>query len=354
MAKSKFFKKPAKHKKSFKLEKKFFIILGAILGIIILGIGIFFLYKYLSKEELIIKDNVTFELNGDKPEKKDFFKKYRNVSKDKVTIDLDGLDLTEIGEYDVTVSIKDDKEYTVHVSIKDTTPPKVEVKNVTINEGETYSINDFIKSCEDNSKVTCNVKFENEDDELKEKAGTYKIKIVIYDNNGNEITKEVTLKINGENQNPDPIDDPDPVDDPKPKECKFGNDKIKTKTGFVISYNVAKDGCAEDKNNMEKEDYLVAVRELAEEEIAKLQKEVTPAITKEFPRNKYPKGAEVHATNTFTAVLNEDDKGLVGYCIEIQLYVKAAESDEELVLKEDYYLYENGTRKYITNEYKLK
>jgi len=89
-----------------------------------------------------------------------------------------------------------DLEYESIIIVKDDEAPKLELKKVTIKEFEKYEINDFVKSCTDNSDEECVVFFADEKMGNYKDQGNYNIVIIAKDNDNNEIKKDITLIIN--------------------------------------------------------------------------------------------------------------------------------------------------------------
>ena len=72
---------------------------------------------------------------------------------------------------------------------------------------------------------------------------------------------------------------------------------------------------------------------------------------------KYPNGAHTYIYQDFKAVLNKENKGLVGYAVYVKLYASEAnlsidKSTAENLIAE-YYLKADGSRKYIQNPYNI-
>lgn len=102
--------------------------------------------------------------------------------------------ISTIGEFNVIIKSEND-EYHSTLIVLDKESPLLELKELNLKEGEKYTIEDFITSCEDNSKKECEIKYK--DDKMGEysKKGTYDIEIIAKDNSNNEITKKTKLKI---------------------------------------------------------------------------------------------------------------------------------------------------------------
>ena len=72
---------------------------------------------------------------------------------------------------------------------------------------------------------------------------------------------------------------------------------------------------------------------------------------------KYPNGAHTYIYQDFKAVLNKENKGLVGYAVYVKLYASEAnlsidKSTTENLIAE-YYLKSDGSREYIQNPYNI-
>lgn len=103
-----------------------------------------------------------------------------------------------IGKYSVKI-LNGNKEYNTILTVIDKTKPEVEVKDIEIKENEEIDINDFIVSCVDNSLENCNFKIKDDKKIVTDKVGSENYTLIISDNFGNEVEKEVTLKITKEN-----------------------------------------------------------------------------------------------------------------------------------------------------------
>ncbi len=146
-------------------------------------------------EELKIKEDITLEVNSPLLSINDLFSKDIEVTYEiKYYLDNEEINPTsydKIGVYDVRVLIND-KTYQTKITVEDTIKPVLKLKEVSINEGEVYKIEDFIDSCTDNSGETC--LFEYKNPETYSKEGTYDITIVAKDSSSNAV--EETTKLN--------------------------------------------------------------------------------------------------------------------------------------------------------------
>lgn len=88
------------------------------------------------------------------------------------------------------VIIKEEVKY-------DTTAPVLDIGYVYIDEGQTYTVDRFIKSCTDDSGEKCILSFTKDEMSKYEKAGTYDVEISAKDSSGNEVKKTTRLIIKG-------------------------------------------------------------------------------------------------------------------------------------------------------------
>ncbi|MBQ9833791.1 MAG: InlB B-repeat-containing protein [Bacilli bacterium] len=231
-----------------KHSKKTRIITIAVIGVLVIGLILFFTTTRFFKskgstkpeEKIIIRNELEVEVNSIMPEKTSYFEKLENFDVDKILISYpenlplensldnctqeqidvitnietnntpieEGSDpyacVTKIpyaiGNYDITINFNG-KDYIVLLKVVDTIAPQVTLKEVQITEGDTYKINDFIESCSDNGKGECSYDYYYEDYENEKinfgnhtAPGTYDIVIVSLDNSGN-ISLPVNTKL---------------------------------------------------------------------------------------------------------------------------------------------------------------
>ena len=147
------------------------------------------------KEELKIKEDITLEVNSPLLSINDLFSKDIEVTYEiKYYLDNEEINPTsydKIGVYEVKVLINDET-YQTKITVEDTIKPVLKLKEVSINEGEVYKIEDFIDSCTDNSGETCLFEYKNPATYSKE--GTYDITIIAKDSSSNAV--EETTKLN--------------------------------------------------------------------------------------------------------------------------------------------------------------
>lgn len=334
---------------------------------LIIGLGIFFIiFLFIliaikgSKRaipELIPKENMHLEVYSEWPDKEDFFEKISNYNIDLITIDYGEFDVTQVGEYPVTINAQGFESKTITVIVEDTEAPKLTLKEVKIDRGDTYYIEDFIESCEDNSGTECIVNYYGNSQDQTGKLidysafteeNVYIIKIVASDESGNETdVLETKLTIGeGGSQNPD-----------EPNEnCTYGN---LTVSNTRISYPVAvvvgdkNAGCALNRDLWDDKNVQDPVNKFYTDDYEALKKDMDSLLKK-----YYPKGAKIVAYPNYIAVLNDDLKGLIGYAIFVNVYVApsdyegAVDSDDNLILS--YYINSDHSRTYNVNKYNLK
>lgn len=78
---------------------------------------------------------------------------------------------------------------------QDKEAPILELKDVTIEKGRTYSMYDFLSSCEDNQSSDCDLTYIKEEMAHFTEIGTYDITIKATDESGNETMKTAKLTI---------------------------------------------------------------------------------------------------------------------------------------------------------------
>lgn len=176
--------------------KKVFLICLLILFLIGVGFGA---YKYYDKQTNIRLKTVEIELGDKVPS--DISHYIKSGKYDGYSIDISNVHVNEeentdsVGEYSYTVK-KDKNILKGKIIVKDTTPPEVELQDLTVGLNEDYDINDFLVSCNDLSEV-CHVYYANsKDEEYVKEEGTYEISLKIKDKYNNEITKKVNLIVN--------------------------------------------------------------------------------------------------------------------------------------------------------------
>lgn len=199
------------------MGKKKRIILLIVISIIVIIAGIsltFGVTKYNKKQNknepsitLEYKDKLSINLEDKLPRIEDY------VITGKITGEItyqdennEVVDLTilKVGNYKVLI---DGKEVCI-LEIKDEVRPELKLKELIINENETYVVKDFVESCTDNSKEECVLSYKEEIMASQVQEGTYDIVIIAKDNSANTIEQSTKLiikkkEVNKSNSNTD-------------------------------------------------------------------------------------------------------------------------------------------------------
>lgn len=110
--------------------------------------------------------------------------------------------LTGIGEYQVKITDNSTElTYESKLIVTDTEKPELKVRDVEVTEGDSVEISQFIESCTDNSRSACLYKVVDDEgntlESIDKSVGEREIKLVAYDNSGNETdaqTAKLTVK----------------------------------------------------------------------------------------------------------------------------------------------------------------
>ena len=307
------------------------------------------------KPNVIIKDNIKFEVNGKKPKKSDIVT-VENYDIKNVTIDYAEFNQAAVGSYNIHVSAKGLNDAWVNVDVVDTKAPELTTKDFAIPVGGEYTAADFVETCKDNSKEECNYAFydasQNQEGEIVDyssftEEGTYTIKIVASDNYQNVTEpKDVTLTIGAGGV-------------PKGTNCQYGNLKVsESRLDYPISIIVGDQntGCALNKDLWDDNEVQKPVNDLYLENFNKLKTDMKDKLLEHYPKQD----ATITAFPTYIAILNDSYTGLVGYSIYVKLYVHETgtsvknEDQYSNYLVASYYINSDGTREYEINKYNLK
>lgn len=343
------------------MAKKFFynkvyntkrmIINGIIIGVCIIGILICFIVVSNFKGEshlapagnLTIKSDVSVEVN-ESYTNEIFFSEIENVDLDdiKINYSLD-YDPSKIGSYVVSI-IVDNNEHQVNLNVVDTTRPHLNLKDLKINSNKSYTINDFVESCSDNSNLECKLSYACTDEEGNAKDcskftkdGEYEIKISATDSSGNEIIKSAKLTIG----NKKPVEEkPNTEVNPPATTCKYGNNTY-DKTLYLLATDISTNGCAISLDLYKSETMTQKINKIMDTETAKIKRDVEALnLTGTLSLNR-----------KVTAIVNTTGNGIVGY--ELSMIVKITNNGETKTVVE-YKVNPEGNRVFITNPYQLK
>ena len=167
-----------------KKSHKNIIIGGISVLIIILGIISFVLFRNKFKDGVI--EFGTKEITVD-----DFLVSSIYKKKSSIVSNLDEIDFSKVGEYEVTLKYGK-KEENVKLKIVDTTPPEVKFQNITQYTGYELRAEDFVLAIEDLSPTEVSY-IANDVDTNKYKD--YTVKVVVKDAFGNETSQDCILSI---------------------------------------------------------------------------------------------------------------------------------------------------------------
>ena len=182
------------------MKKKLIICL--LILIIISAFGFYFYKDKMNKtdkkvieEKTSVKENLTIEL-GEEIDNNNYFNKLidETIKEVKILKDNKTIKIIEIGSYDVEI-VTDKNLYKTKLNVKDTTKPDLKLKELEINENESYDIVSFIESCIDNSNKDCAFEYKDEEMSKYVKEGTYNITVIASDENFNKIEEDTKLII---------------------------------------------------------------------------------------------------------------------------------------------------------------
>ena len=177
------------------------------------------------KEDIKVISEVIRETGSEIPTLKDFGIEEEGkieffIQEEKV----ENIDNTKVNTYDVKITVGE-KEYTSILKFVDTVAPDVSLKEVSIEEGNSYLIENFIESCKDISSA-CHYSYESEEMGSYQTVGTYKIVILTEDDSKNISKKETTLSIQAKKQEETPstsVENNKPTPNPAPSTSQSGS-----------------------------------------------------------------------------------------------------------------------------------
>ena len=335
MAQRFFNQKVAKSKNS---SNKTFII-SSIIGVIIviaIGVGLAYYNKDKNKDVVVeVRDGVAVEVNSKLPDKTLFFKELQNVKEKNIKADYNNVKIGKVGSYDVALKVLS-KKYSSKLDVVDTKAPQLTLKDAQIKSGESYTANDFVESCTDNSKEKCKVSFYNLslsqtgqkiDYSKYTEDGTYVVQIVASDASGNSTSPQSVKLIIGSGESKNNT------------VCEYGNDVYDSST-YLLAVNVTENGCALDLNVYDNETTVAPVNRIIENETAKLKKEFT----------KVNLGTQnIYLNSNIGPVLNTAGTGIVGYTLYMEVSIIDSNNQKEII--ESYTVDINGQRVYKINKY---
>lgn len=320
-----------------------------IIGVCVIGVIVCFIFVSNFQVEntqeknsnITIKNEVTVEIN-ENFENSIFFSKTNNfdINDAKINYSID-YDISKIGKYTATITINE-KNYDVIINVVDTKIPELTLKTLNIENGKSYTANDFVENCTDNSKQECKISFlqDAEDTEGNKvdyskftKEGTYQIKIVAEDEAGNQTIKETNLIIGNQKTN---VTTPD---NSSTNTCKYG-DNLYDKDNYLIAVDVTTNNCAISLDLYKDDNYTKNINKLMDAETTSIKKDVEALnLTGTLALNR-----------KVTAIINTTGNGIVGYELKMTVTITNNEKSETIV---EYKVNNNGKRIFITNPYNL-
>lgn len=327
--------------------------------VLVLIIGLLFLIKSCSKNSSKKKNSsdtketktiapkivkiINIKINEEVPSIERFVRNYDKVKTehDSITYDQNNFvnnTYNAVGEYQVVIKINN-KHYDAKIIVKDDEAPTFNLKNISINEGSSYSVNSFVENCTDNSGKECVIEFTDSAYGKYTTPGVYEVKIEAKDLNGNKAeAKTATITIVA---NPKPTPTPTPTP-PKPvnKTCEYGKNEINSNE--IVTYYVTQDSCAVDIEYAKTSTYIAVPNNMAKKEQTQLENDLRNANVQVLVKFDY----------TITPVLNKAKTGLVGYKVTMSAYDYTNEDNPKLLVK--YIIKSNGSRSYQVNTLNLK
>lgn len=331
--KKKFFNTKVKNRRKNMIKT---IVIISIVLVLVFSLIIFILIKNTGKEptnKLLVKREVSIEINETLTDEMFFSTKNPNLKDIQITYP-DDFSTSKLGTYEITIKSGNDT-FLSKLNVIDTTAPNLELKELNLNPFRFYTIEDFIKSCSDNSNETCQYKYyeaKNDQNELIDyehyiKKGKYEIKIVAYDSSGNETVKKTTLTIeNGKSETTQ-------------ETCEFGDNVYDTKN-YVLASDITNNSCALNPTLYQDETITKNVNNMLSVETKRVKKDLD---------NLKLEGT-IALNRTINVVMNTSNKGLVGFEIVFTVTL-SKDNNNEVIL--EYKLNNNSKRIFIVNKYSL-
>lgn len=287
---------------------------------------------------LSVKTDVTIEVNQ-KFTNEIFFSKVENFDINDVKVDYpDNFDISKTGTYRINIEINKEN-YKSNLIIVDTQKPILLAKNISIDEGKTYTAKDFVEKCTDNSNKDCLISFYKDgidqdgnkvDYSNYTNPGTYAIKIAASDETGNQDVKEIQLVINKKNT----------VVTPPTIDCKYGNN-LYDKSQYLIAIDITTNNCAVSLDLYKDSSMTEKTTKLLDTETTRIKKDVD---------NLNIAGEKFMVNRKINAIGNITGNGIVGYEIQINVTVLKNGKTDKIT---EYKLDSNGKRVFISNPYNL-
>lgn len=175
-----------------KNHKTLYIVLTIIAAVLIITGLLFFLFFKMPRFE-----NITYELGTEQSEEITYYMRGSSFALRNSVVDASDVDYMKVGTYTVYAWVRD-KEYEFEVEIEDTTAPKIKMNQSwgDINIGFDFALDTFCASVSDLAGPVDVTLYQNgtECEAFHFSAiGTYKLKVVAEDINGNKSKKEFDI-----------------------------------------------------------------------------------------------------------------------------------------------------------------
>ena len=330
---------------------------------IVIGCGIFFIIllfiligaKSRKKNNNVVltpKESLTIEVNSEKPKPIDFFEPdgIKNYDTNLLSVDYLDLDTSKIGEYEITLNAEGYNSVKIPVYVKDTKPPVLILRELKINYGESYVLDEFVESCIDNSNTDCVISYYQDNNYSSfYEPGTYTVKIVAKDESGNAADVQETRLIIEGNE----VEIPGPG---TPTECVYGNMTVSDQRyPMAVVVGDQTNDCAIDRNLWDDKDTQEPASKFLKQDLETLKQDAK--FKSYIDTNFHETDTNIVVKSDIIGIYNDAASGLVGYGIYVEIYISArsdttqADAPEKLVLS--YYLNADYTRHYITNKCNL-
>lgn len=186
------------------MKKSVIIVETGILVLILMVLGLLFLKPRDVEIKVIrdaqIKGNLIVGLGDALPSVNDFVDDWGSLDENARFVLDENLKINEkndvlsVGEFKVT--IVDDKNKRIYDSlleVKDEEAPKLSLKNLSIEEGKSYKVDDFVLECTDNSTKECSLSFAEESMGKIASVGEHNITIIAKDASDNAVKVSTKL-----------------------------------------------------------------------------------------------------------------------------------------------------------------
>ncbi len=187
-----------KQKKEKKPLSKTTIILMAVLLILVIGCGVYFVLNgskaNVSKVSIVAND-MFLDLGKPLSTKIADYGSVQGYDINNCTLDTSKVDLTKMGSYEYKITCGPTVK-TGTIVLQDNVAPEVTVREVMVVPGAALKLEDFIVSCEDFTSCSYELADSTQDlDTLTETEGTYEVEILVSDEYENQKKVVATLVV---------------------------------------------------------------------------------------------------------------------------------------------------------------